>query len=73
MVVCADFSENYAFVLQDAAQGFHWNNSQCTIHPFVIYYKLSSSVSHQSHVIIDCLHHDTTAVCTSFRNDSSLF
>ena len=63
VVVCADFSENYAFVLQDAAQGFHWNNSQCTIHPFVIYYKLSSSVSHKSYVVIsDCLHHDTTAV-----------
>ena len=26
-VVIGDFSENYSFVLQDAAQGFHWNNS----------------------------------------------
>ena len=34
IVVSADFSENYAFVLQDAAQGFHWNNAQATIHPF---------------------------------------
>ena len=32
ILVCADFSENYAFVLQDAAQGFHWNNAQATIH-----------------------------------------
>ena len=35
MLVTADFSENYSFVLQDAAQGFHWNNSQATLHPFV--------------------------------------
>ena len=63
VVVCANFSENYAFVLQDAAQGFHWNNSQCTIHPFVIYHKVSSSISYQSYVVIsDCLNHDTTAV-----------
>ncbi len=44
VVVSADFSENYAFVLQDAAQGFHWNNSQCTIHPFVVYLKESLSI-----------------------------
>ena len=36
-LVIGDFSENYGFVLQDAAQGFHWNNSQATIHPFVAY------------------------------------
>jgi hypothetical protein len=26
-LVTADFSENYSFILQDAIQGFHWNNS----------------------------------------------
>ena len=31
LVVIGDFSENYTFVLQDAAQGFHWNISQATI------------------------------------------
>ena len=41
LLVQADFSENYAFVLQDAVQGFHWNNSQDTVHPFVIYYQQS--------------------------------
>ena len=25
-----DFAENYAFIVQDAAQSFHWNNSQVT-------------------------------------------
>ncbi len=33
-VVSADFSENYSFVLQDAAQGFHWNNAQSRDTPF---------------------------------------
>ena len=41
LLVNADFSENYSFILQDAAQGFHWNNSQATIHPFVAYYTLT--------------------------------
>ena len=27
-VLVGDFSENYSFVIQYAAQGFHWNNSQ---------------------------------------------
>jgi hypothetical protein len=31
MVLC-DFAENYAFVLQDVAHRFHWNNPQATIH-----------------------------------------
>ena len=62
-IVIGDFSENYAFVLQDAAQGFHWNNSQAIIHPFVTYYRPSGKLEHVSYVIIsDCLHHDTIAV-----------
>lgn len=63
IVVSADFSENYTFVFQDAAQGFHWNNAQATIHPFVVYYKESGEEHHLSFVVIsDCLHHDTVAV-----------
>lgn len=65
IVVCADFSENYAFVLQDAAQGYHWNNAQATIHAFVAYFQQSESseISHLNFVIIsDCLNHDTIAV-----------
>lgn len=63
LLVQADFSENYSFVLQDAAQGFHWNNSQATVHPFVIYYRHPGEDRHLSFVIIsDCLHHDTIAV-----------
>ena len=70
VLVQADFSENYSFVLQDAAQGYHWNNSQTTIHPFVVYYRHSGEERHLSFVIIsDCLQHDTIAV---FQFQSSL-
>ncbi len=63
VAVTADFSENYAFVLQDAAQGFHWNNNQSTIHPFVVYFKEADSLVHHSFVVIsDCMQHDTIAV-----------
>jgi hypothetical protein len=34
-VVLCDFAVNYSFVLQDEAQGFHWNNAQATIHPYI--------------------------------------
>ena len=37
--IVLDFAENYSFVVQDDVQGFHWNNSQVTLHPFVIYFK----------------------------------
>ena len=66
----ADFSENYmySFVLQDASQGFHWNNTQATIHPFVAYYLESHEVHQLSYVVIsDCLHHDAIAVYTFIK------
>lgn len=42
VIVLGDFAENYSFVIQDEIQGFHWENSQCTLHPFVIYYRTNS-------------------------------
>ena len=65
IIVCADFSENYGFVLQDAAQGFHWNNAQATLHPFVVYYREadSSELQHLNFVVIsNCMNHDIIAV-----------
>ena len=47
-VVVGDFAENYSFVLQDAAQSFHWNNAQATIHPFVCYYTDATNDSHDT-------------------------
>jgi hypothetical protein len=53
-VVLCDFAENYSFVLQDEAQGFHWNNAQAIIHPFVIYFKKSDvlNTEHENLVMI---------------------
>lgn len=63
-IVACDFSENYAFVFQNAVQGIHWNNDQATVHPFAIYYKhIDGETKMKSFVIIsDCLKHDTIAV-----------
>jgi hypothetical protein len=53
-VVLCDFAENYSFILQDEAQGFHWNNAQATIHPFVIYFKKADilNTEHENLVMI---------------------
>jgi hypothetical protein len=65
VIVLCDFAENYSFMLQGEAQGFHWNNTHATLHPSVIYFQESpiDKLSHTIVVIIsDCLTHDSTAV-----------
>lgn len=58
-LILADFAENYTCILQDAAQGFHWNNIQITLHPFVIYYKCEGELKSKCICFIsDCLKHD---------------
>lgn len=62
-LVVGDFAENYSFITQDAAQSFHWNNSQATLHPFVCYYRENNVLMHKSFVAIsDCNQHDVIAV-----------
>lgn len=73
-LVIGDFSENYSFVVQDAAQSFHWNKLQATLHPFVCYYKVatgneacssenSSEIRHVSFVVIsESNTHHTVAI-----------
>ena len=62
-VIVSDFAENYSFLVQDAAQGFHWNNLQATIHPFAIYYvDGSGKLAHKSYTCIsDHKTHDGTS------------
>lgn len=38
VIVIGDFSENNSYTVKDAIQGFHWENSQYTIHP--LYYTI---------------------------------
>ena len=39
VIILGDFAENYAFIVQDEIQSYHWNSQQCSLHPLVIYYK----------------------------------
>lgn len=55
-IIMLDFAENFGFVVQDEVQGFHWNNAQATLHPFVVYYKSADELQHRSICVIsDCL------------------
>ena len=63
VIILSDFSENYGFVIQDAAQGYHWTNSQATLHPSIAYYKNNGTLKSISCVMVsDSLVHDTIAV-----------
>ena len=63
MIVLLDFAENFSFIVQDAVQGFYWENSQCTLHPFVVYCNKSGYLECISLCIIsDSLLHDPTSV-----------
>lgn len=62
-IVCLDFSENYAFFVQDAIQSHHWNNNQATIHPYVVYYRDNEEMKHVNYVIIsEKVSHDASSV-----------
>lgn len=47
LIIC-DFSENFSFVIQDFIQAFHWNNTQATLYPIVIYYNSYGETLHAS-------------------------
>ena len=69
VLVVGDFAENYSFLVQNAAQGQHWNNSQCTLHPFVCYFKgPDSTIQHESFCFIsDYTKHSTAMVYTFLK------
>ena len=73
-VIVLDFAENYSFLIQDAAQGFHWKNSKATIHPFVIYYvDGSGKLAHKSYLCIsDHKTHDTITVYRFLKHQAHL-
>ncbi|KAF2902936.1 hypothetical protein ILUMI_03248 [Ignelater luminosus] len=65
VIVQCDFAENYSFVVQDAAQSFHWNNDQATLLTSVYYYRQGQDIKHGSIVMIsDDLKHDTATFFT---------
>jgi len=63
VLVQMDFAENYAYVAQDAAQAFHYNNDQCTVVPVCCYYKSGNEIKHSSLIFLsDSTIHDTASV-----------
>lgn len=63
-LITMDFSENMQFLAQNAINGAHWNNLQCTLFT-VVYYFLNDerNVDHGSIIIIsDDLSHSTASV-----------
>ena len=62
-MVIGDFAEIYRFVVQDEIQSFHWNKTQGTLHPIVIYYKINEELKNDSICFIsDDLVHDVDMV-----------
>ena len=62
-LVLLDFAENYSFLVQDAVQGVHWNNTQATLHPFVVYHKKGGKTTPINYCVIsDHMKHDTITV-----------
>ena len=63
-IIILDFAENYSFIVQDGIQGFHWNNSQATLHPFAVYYRESDGKLNNINlcIISDCFKHYSVAV-----------
>ena len=62
-LVILDFSENYSFRIQDAVQGFLWNNLQATVHHMVVYLKDFGEFKHQSICFVsDHMAHNTIVV-----------
>ena len=62
-LVCCDFADNYAFVIQNSTQSFHWNNNQATVFTVIVYYNQNDELKHISIAVIsDNLNHDTIAV-----------
>jgi hypothetical protein len=58
LAVLCDFAENFSFVLQDGAQGSHWNSAQVTVHPCITYFKKSVAFKTEQKdpgMVSDCL------------------
>ena len=52
MLLFNDFSENFAYVVQDAAQALHYNNDQCTVFPVVFYYRSNNEIKHHTIILL---------------------
>ena len=71
VIVLVDFAENYKFLVQDEIQGYHWNKSQCTLHPAVVYTKKNGKLEdHSICFLSDDLNHDVHMVYQILKETS---
>lgn len=50
-------------MIQNASQGFHYNNDQYIVIPVIYYYREGEEIKHQSFVFLsDCIKHNTTTI-----------
>ena len=63
-LILMGFAENYAFYVQDEAQGYHWTHHSRTVHPVVCYNKnADNELQHASLCFLsDELQHDVVMV-----------
>lgn len=74
-IVLLDFSENFSYVIQDEAQGYHWTSSACTVHPVIIYVRLPGSMDltiSNSYILSDDLNHDVAFVYATQKEVTNL-
>ena len=65
-------TENYSFVLQDAAQGFHWNNAQTTLSISVLLPEGQHTAAHQLCATTRGTTHCSTSVVCYYQRDNTL-
>ena len=82
IIVLLDFAESYSFLVQEAVQGYHWENSQATLRPFSVYFKndvgevkclsiciIHDSMKHNSlYIYPQCAHLYTRKASNSFQS-----
>ncbi len=62
-IVLLDYAENYNFIYQDAIQSVHWDNTQATLHPAVIYVNNNNNLIVNSTCIIsNHMIHNTSSI-----------
>ena len=67
-IIVGDFSENFSFIVQDAAQGYHWDTTQATLHPFVVYFRdENATLNVESHCMVSDTRQHTTATVYAFQ------
>jgi hypothetical protein len=72
VIVLGDFLENYSFGIQDAAQGFHSNNQQVTIHALLSYFKNFKNKL-ENLCFSESLYHDTVTVYNFQKHSIAFF